>query len=79
MFDLIWVLALGALVGWLAGKVMGREGGLVRNIVVGVVGSGLGSFLFGLAGFAAFGFFARLLVSLVGACVLLWLARRVLG
>ena len=79
MFDLIWVLALGALVGWLAGKVMGREGGLVRNIVVGVVGSGLGSFLFGLAGFAAFGFFARLLVSLVGACVLLWLAQRVLG
>ena len=36
MFDLIWALALGALVGWLAGKVMGREGGLVRNIVVGV-------------------------------------------
>ena len=79
MFDLIWSLALGAIVGWLAGKLMDSEGGLLRNIIVGVVGSGLGSFLFGLAGFAAFGFFARLAVSLAGACLLLWLARRVLG
>ena len=40
---MIGALIMGALVGWIAGKLMGVEGGLLRNIVIGVVGSFVGS------------------------------------
>lgn len=69
-------LIMGAVVGWIAGNLMGMEGGLLRNVVVGVIGSFVGSFVFGLVGFVAYGFFARLLVSVVGACLFIWLGRR---
>lgn len=36
---MIGALILGALVGWIAGKLMNVEGGLLRNIVIGVVGA----------------------------------------
>ena len=76
MFRLLGTLIMGALVGWIAGKVMNTDGGLLRNIVVGTVGSFVGSFVFGLLGFYAYGFFANLLVSVVGACLFIWLGRR---
>lgn len=73
---MIGSLIMGALVGWIAGKMMNAEGGLLRNIVVGIIGSFVGSFVFGLVGFAAYGFFANLLVSVVGACLFIWLGRK---
>ena len=76
MFRLLGTLIMGALVGWIAGMVMNTDGGLLRNIVVGIVGSFVGSFVFGLLGFYAYGFFANLLVSVVGACLFIWLGRR---
>lgn len=76
---MIGSLIMGALVGWIAGKMMNAEGGLLRNIVVGIIGSFVGSFVFGLVGFAAYGFFANLLVSVVGACLFIWLGRKLFG
>lgn len=79
MFRLLGTLIMGALVGWIAGKVMNTDGGLLRNIVVGVIGSFVGSFVFDLLGFYAYGFFANLLVSVVGACLFIWLGRKLFG
>lgn len=76
LFRLLGSLIMGALVGWIAGKVMHTEGSLPRNVVVGIVGSFVGSFVFGLLGFYAYGFFANLLVSVVGACLFIWLGRK---
>ena len=76
MFRMLGTLIMGALVGWIAGKVMNTDGGLLRNIVVGIVGSFVGSFVFGLLVFYAYGFFANLLVSVVGACLFIWLGRK---
>ena len=73
---LIGSLIMGALVGWIAGKMMDAEGGLLRNIVVGVIGSFVGSFVFGLIGFRAFGLLADLIVGVVGACLFIWLGRK---
>ena len=67
-------LIMGALVGWIAGKLMGVEGGLLRNIVIGVVGSFVGSGLFSLLGFYAYGFLAQILTGVVGACVFIWVS-----
>jgi uncharacterized membrane protein YeaQ/YmgE (transglycosylase-associated protein family) len=76
MLHLIGSLLMGAVVGWIAGKLMNMEGGLLRNIVVGVIGSFVGSIVFGLLGFYAYGWFANLLVDVVGACLFIWLGRK---
>ncbi len=77
MTDLVWTLIIGGCAGWLAGKLTKGEGyGIVINIVIGIVGGALGGFLFGLVGFAAYGLIAKLLVSTVGAMLLVWLAKK---
>lgn len=76
LFRLLGTLIMGALVGWIAGKLMNMEGGLLRNIAVGVAGSVVGSLVFGLLGFYAYGAFANLVVSVVGACLFIWVGRR---
>jgi uncharacterized membrane protein YeaQ/YmgE (transglycosylase-associated protein family) len=54
------------------------KGGLLRNIIVGLVGSLLGGFLFGLIGFSAHRFIADLIVGIVGACIAVAVARKIL-
>jgi uncharacterized membrane protein YeaQ/YmgE (transglycosylase-associated protein family) len=76
MFYLIWVVLVGALAGWLASQITrGRGFGLGGDIVVGILGSLLGSFLFGLIGISAYSLLGRLVMAVVGAIVLLWLIR----
>ena len=74
---MIGAIIMGALVGWIAGKLMNQEGGLLRNIVVGVIGSFVGSLVFGLVGFSAHGLFPNLVVGIVGACLFIWLGRKI--
>ena len=74
---MIGSLIMGALVGWVAGKLMDLEGGLLRNIVVGLIGSFVGSIVFGLVGFSAHSLIANLLVGIVGACIFIWLGRKI--
>jgi uncharacterized membrane protein YeaQ/YmgE (transglycosylase-associated protein family) len=70
----IWFLIIGAVAGWLAGKIMkGRGFGLLGNLVIGIVGAFIGGFLFRLVGLAAYGLFGSLIMALVGAIVLLWI------
>jgi uncharacterized membrane protein YeaQ/YmgE (transglycosylase-associated protein family) len=89
MVNLILWLIAGALVGWLAGIVMNDRGGVVTNIVVGIVGAMIGGFLLGGPTINSGVFNAAaplrgvnmtaLLVSFIGAVVLLAvvnLARR---
>ncbi|WP_446652922.1 GlsB/YeaQ/YmgE family stress response membrane protein [Blastomonas sp.] len=46
---LILALIMGGIMGWLASKVMNRDAqmGIFWNVVVGIIGSVLGRFLFG--------------------------------
>lgn len=71
--SILWFLLLGALAGWLAGKLVRGYGfGLIANILIGVLGALLGGFIFEWAGWATGdGFLWSLLVALVGAVVLL--------
>ena len=73
-----WIAALivGGLAGWLAEKITGSNMGLIANIVLGVIGAGLGSWLFGLMGIQiAAGWLGYLISGLVGACVLIFATR----
>jgi uncharacterized membrane protein YeaQ/YmgE (transglycosylase-associated protein family) len=78
---IIWLIA-GAVVGWVASRLMGTSGqqGLILDIVVGIVGAFLaGYFLtpfFGISTINQSNFSVpALLVSLVGAVILLALVR----
>ncbi len=69
LFGLIWFLIIGAIAGFLAGKIMKGKGfGLLGNIAVGVVGAFVGGFLFRVIGLTSYG----LISATVGAVVLVW-------
>ena len=44
---IIIILIVGALVGWLAGMIMRTGGGILFDVVVGIVGALIAGFLFG--------------------------------
>ena len=70
---LIIVLIVGALVGWVAGMIMKTGGGLIFDIIVGIVGALLAGFLFG-GGASILNAplnVASILYSMVGAVILL--------
>ena len=74
---MIGAIIMGALVGWIAGKLMNQEGGLLRNILVGVIGSFVGSLVLGLVCVSAYCLCANLVVGIVGACLFIWLGRKI--
>jgi len=51
MFWLLWVILVGLIAGWAAGKIMKGSGyGPLTDIVLGIVGAILGGFLVRLVG-----------------------------
>ncbi len=75
MKDLIYVIFVGLIAGWMAGKLMkGRGFGLIGNLVVGVVGSVLGGYLFSALGISlGSGIISSIIAASCGALVLLFL------
>ncbi len=75
---ILWIV-FGALVGWVASMVMESSGGLVWDIVVGIVGAVIGGFIMslfgdnGTNGFTLYSF----VVALVGACIFIAILRAV--
>jgi uncharacterized membrane protein YeaQ/YmgE (transglycosylase-associated protein family) len=71
--SIIGAIVIGILAGWIAEQVMGREHGLITNLVVGVVGAFLGALVANGLGFEFAGFWGSLLVSTLGAILLLFI------
>ncbi|MEO8105587.1 MAG: GlsB/YeaQ/YmgE family stress response membrane protein [Candidatus Saccharibacteria bacterium] len=74
---IIIFIVLGGLVGWLAAKLLGRDEGVLASIVIGIVGSFIGSFISRLfvgsdQSYLAFSW-SGLIWSLIGALVLVGL------
>jgi uncharacterized membrane protein YeaQ/YmgE (transglycosylase-associated protein family) len=67
---------IGALAGWLAGKfIQGKGFGLLKNILVGIIGALVGGLLFPLFGLHAVGLIGSLVTDTAGAIVLLTFVR----
>lgn len=73
--SLILFLIIGAVAGWIAGKLMQGGGfGLVGNLVVGIAGAVIGGHLFSYLGVSAGGgVIGSLLTAVIGAVVLLFI------
>ena len=68
----IVVIIVGAIIGWVASKIVQTRGGLLVDIVVGIVGALLAGYLFGRSTLTSGSFtVASLLWSLLGAVILL--------
>jgi uncharacterized membrane protein YeaQ/YmgE (transglycosylase-associated protein family) len=75
MSVLAWII-LGLIAGFIASKIVNSSGqGLLIDIVLGIVGAVVGGYLFtaiGATGITGFNLYS-IFVSIVGACVVLWL------
>ena len=76
IINLLISIALGAVTGWLAGKIMKTQGSLLKNIIVGIIGGFLGGFLFGLIGISGSGIIGSTIISIIGACLLLFIVNK---
>jgi len=75
--NLLWSLLIGGIAGWLAGRLMKGGGyGLLINILLGLLGGFVGDLVFGLLGLRTTNLVGNLLAAVVGAVLLIHLARR---
>jgi uncharacterized membrane protein YeaQ/YmgE (transglycosylase-associated protein family) len=69
---------VGLIAGWLASHVMKGSGyGLIRDLVLGLLGALIGGFIFRFFAEGAVGFWGSIGVAFVGACLLVGLLRMV--
>ncbi|KIT14191.1 GlsB/YeaQ/YmgE family stress response membrane protein [Jannaschia aquimarina] len=80
MSGLGWIAAIivGGLAGWVASMIMKADTGLFLNIGLGIVGAIVANFLLGLVGIQASGtWIAQMIVGIIGACLLIFVVRKV--
>ena len=76
-----WIAAIviGGIAGWLAEQFMRSNMGLLMNILLGVIGAAVASWLFGMLGMTFGGWLGYLIAGFIGACILILVARAVRG
>ena len=74
-----WIAAIiiGGLAGWIASGLMKTNTGLFLNIVLGIIGAVIASFLFGIFGVSFGGWIGYLVAGVIGACILIGGVRAV--
>ncbi len=78
---LVW-LAIGAGAGFLAQKMMGGQspGGLLGDLVLGILGAVAGGYALALVGLGGTGgMIGTFVVALLGAMALIWIVRKIKG
>jgi uncharacterized membrane protein YeaQ/YmgE (transglycosylase-associated protein family) len=72
-----WII-VGLVAGWLAGVVMKGGGyGMVVDLIVGLAGALIGGFLFSFLVQGDVGFWGSIIVSFIGACILVAILRAI--
>jgi uncharacterized membrane protein YeaQ/YmgE (transglycosylase-associated protein family) len=83
--DWLFVILVGALIGWLASLIMKTDGqqGAIANVIIGILGAALGRWLLGdvvgVGGAQAAGAFSvtGILWGVIGAAILIFLLKAV--
>jgi uncharacterized membrane protein YeaQ/YmgE (transglycosylase-associated protein family) len=77
-----WII-IGAIAGWLTGKIMKGSGfGFLMDMVVGLIGALIGGFLsshLGLGGVGQHGLIMSIVIAVIGAIILTWIVRLLSG
>jgi len=75
-----WIagIVVGGIAGWLAEQFMKSDMGLLMNIVLGIVGAAVASWLFSLIGISfGPGWVGYLIAGFIGAVILIFIVRTV--
>ncbi len=78
---IMWIL-VGLISGWLAGILMKGGGyGIIGDLIVGLVGSFVGGIVFGflVTDTGTTGFLGSIVVSVIGACLFIFILRMISG
>lgn len=73
---LLWIV-FGAIVGWIASLIMKSGGGILMDIILGIVGAVVGGFIFSIfggAGITGFNLYS-MIVAVIGAIIVVWVGR----
>ena len=81
LYDILVMVVVGAISGWLAGFIMNSKGTLLRNIILGIIGGFVGGFLFKLLNIniaVSLGPFnlGTIIVSVIGACLVIVIVNK---
>lgn len=76
-----WLAAIiiGGLAGWIASNFMKSDTGVLTNIILGILGAAVASFVFGLLGVSFGGWLGYGVAGFLGACILIGGARAIRG
>jgi len=76
-----WIAAIiiGGIAGWLAEQFMKSNMGLLMNILLGIVGAAIASAILSYLGISLSGWLGYLIAGFIGACLLIWIARLLMG
>ena len=70
-------IIIGGIAGWISGKIMSSNFSVFGNIGIGMAGGVVGSLILSTLGLYGRGFIGNIIVSVVGACILIAIARAV--
>ena len=73
---LLWIV-FGAIVGWIASLIMKSGGGILMDIILGIVGAVVGGFIFSLfggEGITGFNLYS-MIIAVIGAIIVVWVGR----
>ena len=74
----LWYLLLGLAAGWIANLIVkGAGSGMLKILIVGIVGSILGGWIFSLIGLAPVGTLGSLATAIIGAIIPLWIVSAI--
>ena len=76
--DLLTLLVVGAVAGWLASLLMkGKKLAIGAYLVLGILGAFVGNGIFGVLGLGAYSLPAHIIVATVGAMIVIWLVNAI--
>ena len=76
LINLLISILLGAISGFIASYLMNTKKDLLTNIILGVLGGVVGRGLFSLIGISSTSYIATILISVIGACFIIFLVNR---
>ena len=69
-------IIVGLIAGYIASLLQKGEGsGCLMNIIIGVIGGFLGSWIFSLVDLSPNSWIGEIIVSIIGACIFLWFLK----
>ncbi|MCU0430625.1 MAG: GlsB/YeaQ/YmgE family stress response membrane protein [Cytophagaceae bacterium] len=75
--DILLSILIGGAAGWLASFMYkGKSNGWLWNILLGIGGGIVGKFIFGILGFGVTHIIGNLIVSVVGALLIVWAYKK---